>query len=264
MPAPETSPASRFAGRVALVTGAASGIGRAAAALLAQQGARVLVADLDAVAAAQTAEAIAFAGGTAAAQPLDVTSEADWRAAVERVEQRWGGLHVLVNSAGIAQVRPVPDTSLAEWRGVLAVNLDGVFLGTRFGIQAMRRAEGGSIVNVASASGLKAAAGAGAYCASKAAVLMLTRVAALECIQTGDRIRVNAVAPGGVKTAMWGKVPIGAEIMASEAWNAPVDAPPGKRFATPDEVARAILFLASEEASYITGSVLAVDAGYTA
>ena len=253
---------ARFDGLAAIVTGAASGIGRATALLLAQQSARVLVADLDEPGMAKTIEAIVSSGGIAAAQPLDVTSESAWVTAIERVEVTWGKLSILINCAGIAFVRSVAETTLDEWRRILAVNLDGVFLGTRAGIQAMRRSGGGSIVNVASASGIKAAANSSAYCASKSGVIMFTKAAALECVQDG--IRINAVAPGGVKTPMWGKTPGADAMVGSEIWNAPSGASIGKRFAEPIEVARVISFLASSEASYLTGSVVPVDAGYTA
>jgi NAD(P)-dependent dehydrogenase (short-subunit alcohol dehydrogenase family) len=261
---PNSFPPGRVAGKVALVTGAASGIGRAAALLLAREGAKVLAADIDEPGAASAVGEITAAGGVAQARRLDVTSEADWQAAVAWLEQSWGGLHVLVNSAGIAVVAPVAEMTPEQWRRVLAVNLDGIFLGTRAAIPAMRRSGRGSIVNIASASGLKAAPGAGAYCASKAGVLMFTKVAALECGQHGDHIRVNAIAPGGVKTPIWGKVPGMEAMMASEAWNAPPDVVPGKRFALPEEIAQAVLFLASDEASYVTAAVLAMDAGYSA
>jgi NAD(P)-dependent dehydrogenase (short-subunit alcohol dehydrogenase family) len=255
---------SRFAGHVALVTGAASGIGRATAILLARQGAAVVVTDLDEQEVAGTVEAITTAGGIVVGLALDVTSESDWDRAVELVERRWGRLHILVNCAGIALVRAVSDTTLADWRRVLAVNLDGVFLGTRAGVRSMTRSGGGSIVNVASASGIRAAPASSAYCASKAAVIMLTKSVAMECCRDGSGVRVNAVAPGGVKTPMWGKTAGASSVVETAEWNAPADAPIGQRFADPDEVAQAILFLASAEASYITGTVLAVDAGYTA
>lgn len=254
----------RFAGQVALVTGAASGIGRTTALLLAREGGIVLAADIDDSGAASTAESIRSAGGTAVGHALDVTSEAGWDAAVGLAEGSWGRLHVLVNCAGVAQVRPVADTTYADWRRVLAVNLDGVFLGTRAAVRAMRPAGGGSIVNVASVSGIKATPASAAYCASKAAVIMLTRAVAVECVQDGSGVRVNAVAPGGVKTPLWGKTEGAASVVGTDQWNAPLDGPIGKRFAEPDEVAQAILFLASAEASYITGTVLTVDAGYTA
>lgn len=260
----ETLNQARFAGLAAIVTGAGSGIGQATALLLARQGARVLAADLDESGMVKTVQAIVSEGGVGIAQSLDVTSESAWEDAIGHVERSWGALNVLVNCAGIALVRPVAETTLDEWRRVLAVNLDGVFLGTRAGVRVMRRSGGGSIVNVASASGIKAAANSSAYCASKAAVIMFTKAVSLECVQDGSGIRINAVAPGGVKTPMWGKTP-GADLMVgSDIWNAPPDASIGKRFAEPIEVARVISFLASSDASYLTGSVIPVDAGYTA
>jgi 3(or 17)beta-hydroxysteroid dehydrogenase len=250
----------RFAGQVALVTGGASGIGRATAVLLARQGATVIVADLD---EARTAGTVAEIGGTAVGQRLDVTSEADWETAMA-VVGRTGRLGVLVNCAGIAMVRALADTTLAEWRRVQAVNLDGVFLGTRAAVRAMRTSGGGSVVNVASVSGLKATPAGSAYCTSKAAVIMLTRAAAAECAADGSRVRINAVAPAGVKTPLWANTPGAESVVGTDEWNAGPDAPLNKRFATPEEVAAAVAFLASDEASYITGSVLTVDAGYTA
>jgi NAD(P)-dependent dehydrogenase (short-subunit alcohol dehydrogenase family) len=255
---------SRFAGQVALVTGAASGIGRATAILLARQGATVVATDLDEQGIAGTVETITKASGTVVGHTLDVTSESDWDRVVELIERSWGRLHILVNCAGIALVRPITETTLADWRRVLAVNLDGVFLGTRAAVRSMSRSGGGSIVNVASASGMKAAPASSAYCASKAAVIMLSRAVALECCRDGSGVRVNAVAPGGVKTPLWGKTAGASAVVGTDEWNAPADAPMGKRFADPEEVAQVILFLASSEASYVTGSVLAVDAGYTA
>lgn len=254
----------RFAGQVALVTGAASGIGQATAVLLAEEGARVLVADIDEARMAETVARITRAGGVASARPLDVMSESAWDAAIDDVTKRWGPLHVLVNSAGIALVCGVADMTLDQWRRVLSINLDGVFLGTRAGIRAMRGSGGGSIVNVSSASGLKAAAASSAYCASKAAVIHFSKSAALECANDGSGIRINVVAPGGVKTPLWSKTEGAAAIVESEIWQASAAAPLGKRFAEPVEIASCIAFLASAEASYVTGAVLPIDAGYTA
>src|SRR5262249_50719849 len=138
----------RFAGKVALVTGAASGIGRATAVMLAQQGTKVLVADLDKPEADRTSSTISQHGGTGLVLKLDVTSEIAWQDALRLIEKEWGGLHILVNCAGIASVNPIADTTLDQWRRVMAVNLDGVFLGTRTAIAAMRRAGHGVIVNV--------------------------------------------------------------------------------------------------------------------
>jgi NAD(P)-dependent dehydrogenase (short-subunit alcohol dehydrogenase family) len=262
MPIPGVT-SGRFADQSALVTGAASGIGRATALLWAREDGPVLATDVDGPGLAETVGAIQAAGGTAVGHPLDVTSEPAWDAAVEAA-RRLGRFAALVNCAGIALVQPLAETTLADWRRVLGINLDGVFLGVRAGVRALRQSGGGSIVNVASASGLKAAPNSSAYCASKAAVIMLTKAAAVECVREGNRVRVNAVAPGGVKTAMWAKTAGAAGVVGTDEWNAPADAPIGKRFADPDEVARAIIFLASAEASYVTGSVLTVDAGYTA
>lgn len=256
--------AGRLHGKVALVTGAGSGIGRATAVLLATHGAEVVVADIDEPSARVTVDAISGTGTGAKActQRLDVTSESGWAEAMRAVQESSGGLDILVNCAGIAAGGVIADTSLESWRRVMAVNLDGVFLGTRAGIRALRE-RGGSIVNVASASGIKASPGAAAYCASKAAVIMLTKAAALECNAAGMKVRVNAIAPGGVKTPVWDKIPGADVVKTSEAWTLPSDAPLGKRFATPEEIARCILFLASDAASYLTGAVLVADGGYT-
>jgi NAD(P)-dependent dehydrogenase (short-subunit alcohol dehydrogenase family) len=260
-----TGGGQRVAGKVALVTGAASGIGRAAAQLLAAHGAAVVCADLNAAGARATADAI-----TAAACALDVTSEPAWVAAIDQVLAAHGRLDVLVNCAGISSASPLPETTLDEWHRVLAVNLDRVFLGTKHAVRVMRQTgTAGSVVNVSSVSGIKAQPGASAYCTSKAAILMLTRVAALECLHNGDKIRVNAVSPSGVKTPMWTTMPFFQELMAKEggeeaAFAAMARASPYGRFALPEEVALAILYLASDESQYVTGTNLVFDQGDTA
>lgn len=256
----ETTHLGGWAGRGAIVTGAGSGIGRATAILLAELGCTVLGTDID---EAGLAETRTLAGGLIHTHTHDVTSESAWEEVMERAARDLGRPGILVNCAGIAHVALVGDTALADWRRVLAINLDGVFLGTRAGVRAMR-GTGGSIINVASASGIKPAPASSAYCASKAAVIMLTKSVALECLNDRSGIRVNAVAPGGVKTPMWANTPGAAGVVGSDEWSEPADAPLGKRFAEPIEVARAIAFLASDAASYVTGSVLSVDAGYTA
>jgi 3(or 17)beta-hydroxysteroid dehydrogenase len=254
-----------FAGQVALVTGAASGIGRETALLLAQRGAQVLLTDLDGAAA----ERVALEMQTnAAALPLDVTNEADWQRATAVALERWGRLDVLVANAGISFACPVVDMSLDDWRRVLAVNLDGVFLGTREAVRAMRAVgRGGSIVIVSSASGIKAAPGASAYAASKAALRLFAKSVALECAAEG--IRVNTVHPAGVVTPMWTGAPFWADLVeqhggAEGAWRALAADTPLKRFAQPREVAEAIAFLASDAASYVTGTELLVDGGFSA
>ncbi len=257
----------RLRGKTALITGAGSGIGQATAALFGTEGARVAVTDLDGARAEAVAEGIRARGGESIARTLDVRLEADWTAAIAEVVERWGGLDVLVASAGISFAKPIQDMSLEEWRHVQSVNLDGAFLATKHAVRAMReRGRGGSIVIVSSASGIKASAGASAYCASKAAVRQLARAVALEC--AGDGIRVNTVAPAGVVTPMWEGMPFFQELARERgkagAWQSLAAGTPLRRFADPDEIAAGILFLASDESSYVTGTDLVIDGGYTA
>ncbi|MBS0657093.1 MAG: glucose 1-dehydrogenase [Verrucomicrobia bacterium] len=258
-------PPGRLAGKVALVTGAASGIGRAVAELFVREGARVALADL----ADELVRGVAgsLPEAQACALALDVTSEPAWEAAVTAVLARWGRLDILINNAGISFGQPLTETSLADWRRVMAVNLDGVFLGLKHGGAALRRGGGGSIVNVASASGIKPAPGAAAYCASKAGVRMLSRTAALEFASAG--IRVNSVSPSGVTTPLWESMPFFAEMAAKLGGTAAVWAElskdvPLRRFADAGEIAQGILYLASDESRFVTAADLALDGGYTA
>jgi NAD(P)-dependent dehydrogenase (short-subunit alcohol dehydrogenase family) len=243
----------RVAGKVALVTGAGSGIGRATALTLAAHGAAVACADLDLAGAEETVAAVTAAGASSRAYRLDVTSEAAWQEVMEQVLRAYGRLDIAVHCAGISFACPVADMSLADWRRVMAVNLEGVFLGTKYAVWAMRQGgRGGSVVNVASVSGIKAQAGASAYCASKAAVIMFSKAAALECRNAGENIRVNSIAPTGVKTPMWKTMPFFREPMAQEggeeaAFQAMARSAPYGRRALPEEVALAVLYLASDE-----------------
>jgi NAD(P)-dependent dehydrogenase (short-subunit alcohol dehydrogenase family) len=259
----------RLAAKTALITGAASGIGSATAVLFAREGAKVAVTDIDQNGAQSTADEIISLGGAAVAYALDVTSEDEWQRVINDLLEKWRRFDILVNNAGISFARPLAEMSLAEWRRVFTVNLDGVFLGTKHGTNAMRKGGGGSIVNVASASGIKAGAGASAYCASKAAVRMFSKVIALECAQNGDNIRVNTVSPGGVMTPMWESMGFWQDLKAqtgsTEAtWQAMSQDLPLKRFAKPEDIAAAILYLASEESAYVTAADLVLDGGYTA
>jgi NAD(P)-dependent dehydrogenase (short-subunit alcohol dehydrogenase family) len=254
---------------VALVTGAASGIGQATALLLAREGARVAVADRNETGAAATARELLTAQHKALTYPLDVTSEADWQATISSMMDIWGQIDILVNSAGVSFGKPITDMTLDEWRMVMAVNLDGIFLGTKHTIPAMRTNGGGSIVNISSASGLKAVPVASAYVASKAAVRYFSKSAALECAQNGDNIRVNCVLPGGVATPMWESMDFWHDLVAETssteaAWAALASDVPLKRFAQPVEVAQAVLYLASDAAQFVTGAELVIDGGYTA
>jgi len=254
-------------GRVALVSGAASGIGRASCLRLARAGARVAATDVDPAGESLVAE-IEASGGVASYRLLDVTDEEAWIEAVDEAVERWNRLDVLVNSAGISLAHPVAETSLAEWRRVMAVNLDGVFLGTKHVLAAMRRlGNGGSIVNISSASGLVGSAGASAYCASKGGVRLFTKAAALECAKEG--IRVNSVHPGGVRTPIWERSDGWPDFVARSggteaAYRALAATTPAGRLGEPEEIAEVVLFLASDASRFMTGSEVTVDGGYTA
>lgn len=259
----------RLAGKVALVSGAASGIGRATARLLARVRARVAVTDVDGDGAERVAAEIERSNGQASWHKLDVTVEADWCAAIREILKDWGRLDILVANAGVSFAKPVADMTLEEWRRVMAVNLDGVFLGTKHAVRAMRGCRGGSIVIVSSASGLRAGGGgASAYCASKAALRLFAKSVALECADDG--IRVNTVFPGGVETPLWRTMGNWGDLVEQhggeeQAWKALAETQPGlKRFAKADEIASAILFLASDESAFTTGAELVIDGGYTA
>lgn len=258
---------NRFRERIALVTGAASGIGASTARLLAQEGAVVFCADRNQTGAEAVAQEIRARACRAEAAFLDVTDEAVWIALIASIRDAHGRLDILVNSAGISAAAATSEMEFASWRQVFAVNLDGVFLGTKHALGVMR-GHGGSIVNVSSASGLKAAPGAAAYSASKAAVCMFGKAVAKECVDTGIPVRVNTVCPAGVRTPMWTSMPffkdlvdkLGSEDAAYRSLAGPA---PGSRFSEPEEIARAILFLASDEAAQITGLDLVIDGGYT-
>jgi 3alpha(or 20beta)-hydroxysteroid dehydrogenase len=243
----------RLAGKVALVTGAARGMGEAEARLFAQQGARVLLCDvLDAQGQAVAKEI----GDAALYLHLDVTRESDWSRAVEEAEASFGRLDVLVNNAGIVRSAPLEQMSLADYRAVIDVNQVGVFLGMRAAVPAMARAGSGSIVNVSSIDGLTGMNFVIGYVASKFAVTGMTRAAALELAPRG--IRVNSIHPGYVDTPMAN--PAGEERPTLLQRFAAQRVPLG-RMARPDEIAQVALFLASDESSYCTGSQFLVDGG---
>ncbi len=260
--------------QTALISGAASGIGRATALRLARDGVRIALADRDLPGLESLAQEIHSAGGHALAVAMDVTAEAAWDEAVASVLQAWGRLDIAVLAAGISHGAPVTETSLADWRRVMAVNLDGCFLGLRATARAMKGQAStereGRIVLVSSASGRKSTPGAAAYAASKAGVSMLARSAALELAES--HIRVNAVLPGGVRTAMWESMPFFQELVKSEggldgAWRAMEAQSPGpgqKRFAKPEEIAEGIHYLVSEASRFATGVELVLDGGYSA
>lgn len=245
-------------GKVALITGAASGIGAEAARLLASHGARIVAADRDLPGARRTA---AETAGHAA--EMDVASEADWKRTVEETVAKFGGLDVLVNCAGIELVKTIAETSLADWKRVMSVNLDSVFLGTRAAIPAMTR--GGSIVNISSVAGLNGFSKQAAYCASKGGVRLFTKASAVECAEAGLGIRVNSIHPGIIDTPMTqdilGKVNPAMRVEIETRWKA---MHPIGRLGRASDVAQCILFLASDASAFVTGTELVVDGGLTA
>ncbi|MGA1639630.1 MAG: glucose 1-dehydrogenase [Steroidobacteraceae bacterium] len=261
---------ARLRGKTALVTGGGSGIGEGVAAAFAREGACVVVTDLDGAAAARVAAAIVAEGGRAVGLAQDVTREQDWDVAIERALGEFGGLSVLVNNAGIApSADPIETLSLADWRRTMAVNLDGVFLGTRAGIRAMKAGAAGSIINISSVYGLVGTTRAPDYVAAKGAVRLFSKAAALECAEAGYRIRVNSLHPGFIDTPMLerglaemsrkGIVPDPATGKAAITGMHPIG-----RLGTPTDVAAAAIYLASEESAFMTGAELVVDGGYTA
>ncbi|OYZ17043.1 MAG: short-chain dehydrogenase [Sphingomonadales bacterium 28-64-96] len=252
---------AQLSGKVALVTGAASGLGAATARRLAKDGAAVLLTDRD-LAGEDVAASITAAGGQAAFRLHDVTSHPDWAAAVEHAVQDFGRLDILVNNAGVAGGRhELMDHSYDAWRQILAVNLDGVFLGLRHAGPRIAASGGGSVINLSSILGKVGMAGAAAYCASKGGVTLLTKAAALEWAPLG--IRVNSVHPGFIDTPMVSNALADRED-GNEMRVALMNAHPIGRFGVPREIADAIAFLASDDASFITGAELVVDGGFTA
>ncbi len=254
----------RLAGKIALITGAAQGLGAATARLFAVHGARLALSDINEAGVGAVVDDINASHGSATAMAFhhDVTDEARWQAVLEQTVARFGGLHVLVNNAGIGFMKTVEDTSLDEWRHLHAVDLDSVFLGCKHAIKHIDRAGGGSIVNISSISGVIADRNLAAYNSAKAAVGHLSRSVALHCARKANPIRCNSVHPVYIITPILDGL-IGDRdrdaVFAKFAKQVPMG-----RLGEPDDVAYAVLFLASDESKFITGSELRVDGGISA
>lgn len=251
----------RFQGRVVAVTGASKGIGRATAVRFGQEGARVALLDVDAEGSRSVVDEVKTAGGQAIFLQADVSREDDVRRAVEQVMQAWGRLDVLVNNAGIYVQGDAAETPTEAWQRVLATNLTGAFLTIKYAIPAMERTGGGAIINIASEAGLVGIQGQVAYNVSKGGVVALTRSCAVDL--AGRGIRVNCVCPGTTDTPLV-QAAVGRSPDPAAARRRLEQARPLNRLGTPEEIAAAILFLASDEVAYATGSILSVDGGYTA
>jgi NAD(P)-dependent dehydrogenase (short-subunit alcohol dehydrogenase family) len=259
-------------GKVALVTGAARGLGAATAEAMAHAGARVVVSDIQRGAAEVVAERIRKQGGDAVAMKHDVTREVDWESVVRATVESCGGLDVLVNNAGIEQVGLITETSLEDFRLLHDINVSGVFLGLKHAARAMRpggaAGHGGSIINLSSVVGLVGVPGLGSYCSSKGAVRLMTKAAAMEFAALGYGIRVNSLHPAIVKTELGANIVRGFAEIGLAADEAQAESliqgmhPLG--YGQPQDIASALLYLASGAARWITGAELAVDGGLSA
>jgi 3(or 17)beta-hydroxysteroid dehydrogenase len=265
---------NRVLDKIAVITGGGSGIGRAASIALGKEGAKVVVTDINAEAGEAVAAEIRRAGHTARALYHDVGDEQSWKTVIDSALSEFGHLDVLVNNAGVGPTKSLLETSLADWHAVLRINLDGVFLGMRAGVEAMRplpsrpRRGSASIINLSSILGIVGLSEATAYSASKGGVRLMTKSVALECAAKGWDVRVNSIHPGFIATPMVDEAvarfaALGG-IDTETQRKAFADLHPLGRLGLAEEIAAAIVFLASDESSFVTGAELAVDGGYTA
>lgn len=254
---------ARVKDKVAIVTGARRGIGKATAVLLAREGARVIITDRKEEGAQDVVDEITKAGGEAVFVLQDVAKEEDWQRVVGEASKRYGRLDILVNNAGVGAGKNIEELSLEDWRWVMSVNLDGVFLGTKYAIEAMKPGGGGSIVNISSIEGIVGDRRLTAYDASKGGVRLLTKSAALHCARAGYKIRVNSVCPGFLDTKMVTGF-LGAQKDPETARRELEQLHPLGHLGEPLDAAYAVLYLASDESKFATGTELVVDGGYTA
>jgi NAD(P)-dependent dehydrogenase (short-subunit alcohol dehydrogenase family) len=250
----------RIDGKVVIVTGGASGLGQATAIRLAEEGARLLITDLNEEGGQETVKRIESAGGEAHFVEQNVANETDWKTVMRAVDEHFPQLDVLVNNAGVSVMKPLSETTLEEFRWQNGVLVDGVFLGMKYAMEAMERSGGGSIINISSIAGITPSTRNPAYCGAKGAVRLLTKACALECAQKKNNIRVNSLHPGFIRTPLFDSVasviPNLEEMLASAA--------PIGRIGEPDDIANGVLYLASDDSKYVTGSELVIDGGFIA
>lgn len=254
---------NRLQNKVALVTGGSVGLGRAQSMLMAQEGAKVVITDIKEADGLELVDEIKSKNGKAIFIKQDVAEENEWKQVMNQAIEKYGRLDILVNNAGVALAKNVEETTLEEWRWLMSINLDGVFLGTKYGIMTMKKYGGGSIINLSSIEGLIGDPNLAAYNASKGGVRIFTKSAALYCAQKGYNIRINSVHPGYIWTPMvenflksQGDVESGRK--ALDALH------PIGHIGEPDDIAYGVLYLASDESKFVTGTELVIDGGYTA
>jgi NAD(P)-dependent dehydrogenase (short-subunit alcohol dehydrogenase family) len=262
---------SSLHGKVALVTGAGGSIGRAIALALGHEGAQTVLTDIDEPSLQETAAAVRANGAEARTLPLDVRSEAQWRDCMAAIREDWAQLHILVNNAGVCAPTRLMDLTYESWRWHLDVELDGKFLGCKYAIPLMVDSGGGSIVNIGSISGRVPVSGLAAYATGKAGVTALTRAIAADCAAAGFKIRANSILPGGTRSAIWikmahgGMLPEGGdpdgEALLTRQTKLFERTNPSRRPGYPEDIAKAVVFLASDQSSYINATELVVDGG---
>jgi NAD(P)-dependent dehydrogenase (short-subunit alcohol dehydrogenase family) len=261
----------RVKGKVAIVTGGAGVLGKAQALLLAKEGAKVVVTDIAEAGGKEVVEAIEREGGVAIFLKHDVSNEEDWKKVIDQTVSRFGRLDVLVNNAGVVMNRAIEEMSLSDWRSIMAVNLDGVFLGTKHAVGAMKKSGGGSIVNMSSVAGLVGlGGGSSAYSASKGGVRLFTKASALQLSKAGHgyNIRVNSVHPAFILTPLMESVFRAEAEKTGRSYEEVVQMRADWTMlgclGEPDDAAYAVLYLASDESKFVTGTELVVDGGFTA